>query len=135
MEPLHDDHVDEELLAEVLMMAGNTAADGILKACDLFRSSVPHRLNDIGSALGEGRLDDAAQTSHSLRGSAGAFGAKRLSMLGMRLEAACRQSDLAGAEGLLAEMRGEFVVFRDIFDARLARVRSSGDEFGGGPAS
>ena len=38
------------------------------------------------------------------------------------LEEACRQSDVAGAEGRLAEMRAEFLVFRDIFDARLARV-------------
>lgn len=135
MEPLDADHVDEELLAEVLMMAGDTAGDGILKACDLFRSSVPDRLDDIGSALAERRLDDAAQASHSLRGSAGAFGARRLSMLGMRLEEACRRSDVAGAEGLLAEMRAEFVVFQDIFDARLDTVRRPSDEFRGRPAS
>ena len=123
MEPLGaDDHVDEELLAEVLMMAEDEAGEGILKACDLFRSSAPERLDDIGSALADGRLEDAAQTSHSLRGSAGAFGAKRLSMLGLRLEEACRESDVAGAERLLTEMRAEFLVFRDIFDARLARL-------------
>ena len=123
MEPLDsDDHVDEELLAEVLMMAEDEAGEGILKACEIFRSSVPERLADIGSALADGRFADAAQTSHSLRGSAGAFGAKRLSMLGMRLEEACRDSDAAGAEDLLAEMRAEFLVFRDIFDARLAEL-------------
>ena len=123
MEPLEDDdHVDEELLGEVLMMAEDEAGEGILKACDIFRSSVPERLDDIGSALADGRLDDAVRTSHSLRGSAGAFGAKRLSMLGMRLEEACREFDAEGAEALLAEMRGEFMVFRDIFDARLARL-------------
>jgi HPt (histidine-containing phosphotransfer) domain-containing protein len=117
------DHVDEELLAEVLTMAEDEAGGGILDACDLFRSSVPTRLDDIGSALHEQRLDDAAQTSHSLRGSAGAFGAKRLSMLAMSLEETCRQSDAEGAATLLAEMRAEFVTFRDIFDARLARLR------------
>ena len=123
MEPLDaEDHVDEDLLTEVLMMAADEGGEGILKACDLFRSSAPERLDDIGSALADGRLDDAAQTSHSLRGSAGAFGAKRLSMLGMRLEEACREFDAAGAERLLAAMRVEFLVFRDIFDARLARL-------------
>jgi HPt (histidine-containing phosphotransfer) domain-containing protein len=121
VEPLDsDDHVDEELLAEVLEMAEDEAGEGILKACEIFRSSVPERLDDIASALADGRLDDAARTSHSLRGSAGAFGAKRLSMLGLRLEEACRESDAAAAEDLLAEMRTEFLVFRDIFDARLA---------------
>lgn len=116
-----DDHVDEELLAEVLAMAGD-GSDGILKACNLFRTSVPERLNDIAGALAAGRLDAAAQTSHSLRGSAGAFGARRLSMLGLRLEDACRQADAAAARSLLDDMRHEFLVFREIFDARLAEV-------------
>ena len=115
-----DDHVDEELLAQMLMMVEAEAGGGILKACNLFRSSVPERLDDIGSALADDRLDEAAHMSHSLRGSAGAFGAKLLSELGMRLEKACREADAAGAEDLLAEMRAEFLVFRDIFDARLA---------------
>ncbi len=123
MEPLDaDGHLDEELLSEVLMLATDEGGEGILKACDLFRSSAPERLDDIGSALAEHRLADAAQVSHSLRGSAGAFGAKRLSALGLELEEACRQGDAGAAEDLLAEMRAEFVVFRDIFDARLAEV-------------
>lgn len=114
-----DDHVDEELLAEVLAMVAD-GGDGILKACDIFRSSVPGRLDDIGQALSQSRLEDAAQGSHSLRGSAGAFGARRLSALGLELEEACRRGDAASAQTYLADMRAEFLVFRDIFDARLA---------------
>ena len=72
----HSDHVDDELLGEVLTMLDDEEPEGLLKACDLFRSSVPDRLRDIGTALAEGRFDDAARASHSLRGSAGAFGAR-----------------------------------------------------------
>jgi HPt (histidine-containing phosphotransfer) domain-containing protein len=118
-----DDHVDEDMLAEVLAMLEDSQADGILRACDLFRSSVPDRLDDIGSAIREGRFHAAAQGSHSLRGSAGAFGAKRLSGLGLRLEELCRESDVAGASAVLEDMRSEFLVYRDILDARLARLR------------
>ena len=67
-----DDHVDEEMLADVLMLMEDEASDGILRACDLFRDSVPERLDDIGAALAEGRFVDAGRSSHSLRGSAGA---------------------------------------------------------------
>lgn len=117
----HDDHVDEELLADVLMLMEDESAGGILKACQLFRSSVPDRLDEIGAALADRRFEDAARASHSLRGSAGAFGARRLSALGLRLEELCLASDQAGAAAVLEEMRAEFVVFRDILDARLAK--------------
>ena len=118
-----DDHVDEEMLADVLMLMEDEAADGILRACDLFRESVPDRLDDIGAALSEGRFVDAGRASHSLRGSAGAFGAKRLSALGLRLEELCLESDAAGTSQVLGEMRAEFLIFRDILDARLAQYR------------
>jgi HPt (histidine-containing phosphotransfer) domain-containing protein len=118
-----DDHVDEEMLADVLMLMEDEAADGILKACDLFRASVPDRLDDIDTALAEGRFVDAGHASHSLRGSAGAFGARRLSALGLRLEELCRESDAGGAKEVLGEMRAEFLIFRDILDARLAQFR------------
>lgn len=118
-----DDHVDEEMLADVLMLMEDEAADGILRACDLFRASVPDRLDDIGSAISEGRFVDAGRASHSLRGSAGAFGAKRLSALGLHLEELCRKSDAGGATEVLGAMRAEFLVFRDILDARLQQFR------------
>jgi HPt (histidine-containing phosphotransfer) domain-containing protein len=118
-----DDHVDEEMLADVLMLMEDEAADGILRACDLFRASVPDRLDDIGAALAEGRFVDAGRASHSLRGSAGAFGAKRLSALGLQLEDLCRESDAGASIAVLGEMRTEFLVFRDILDARLQQFR------------
>ena len=118
-----DEHVDEEMLADVLMLMEDEAADGILRACDLFRSSVPERLDDIDAALAGARFVDAGRASHSLRGSAGAFGAKRLSALGLRLEELCRESDAAGANAVLGDMREEFLVFRDILDARLQQFR------------
>lgn len=117
-----DDHVDEEMLADVLMLLEDESPDGLMKACELFRSGVPDRFADIDAALGEGRLDDAARASHSLRGSAGAFGARRLSALGERMEQLCRESDGPAAVRLLEDMRAEFLVFRDILDARLAEL-------------
>lgn len=118
-----DEHVDEEMLADVLMLMEDEAADGILRACDLFRASAPDRLDDIGAALADGRFADAGRASHSLRGSAGAFGAKRLSALGLRLEELCRESDAVESSVVLEEMRKEFLVFRDILDARLQQFR------------
>lgn len=119
--PDQNDHVDENQLAEVLMLLDDESPDGLLRACDLFRSSIPVRFGEIDAALSEDRYDDAARASHSLRGSAGAFGARRLSRLGQHLEELCRRSDPSSA-GVVEEMRAEFVVFRGILDARLAEL-------------
>jgi len=116
------DHVDEELLEEVLMLLDDEEPDGLLRACDLFRSGLPQRIAEIDAALHQDRLDDAARASHSLRGSAGAFGARRLSNLGEQLEGMCLRSEGDSAAALLEEMRDEFRLFRDILDRRLAEV-------------
>lgn len=116
------EHVDEALLGEVLMLLDDEDPDGLLRACDLFRSGVPERMREIDAAVHDGRFDDAARASHSLRGSAGAFGARRLSNLGERLESLCLQSDAEAGAALLNEMGEEFRLFRDILDARLAEV-------------
>lgn len=118
-----DDHVDEGMLGDLLARMEVDATGGILHACDLFRSSVAERLQEIGAALHERRLEDAARTSHSLRGSAGAFGAQRLGALGLRLEELCRRAEATDAATVLQEMHAEFLVFRDILDERLARFR------------
>lgn len=117
-----DDHVDEEMLAEVLMLLEDEAPEAMLKACSLFLSGVPDRLVEIDAALVEGDFEKAAQASHSLRGSAGAFGARRLSTLGLRLEQDCREFDAGSAALALGEMRAEFALFRVIFEARLAKL-------------
>ncbi|MDQ3640422.1 MAG: Hpt domain-containing protein [Actinomycetota bacterium] len=115
-------HVDEEILGEVLMLMEDESADGMMKACDLFRSGVPERFVEIDGALAEGRFEDAARASHSLRGSAGAFGARRLRLLGHRLEQLCRETDGPSAVLVVEEMRAEYLVFQDILDGRLAEL-------------
>lgn len=127
LDSLHDvGRVDEEQLDEVLMVLEGESTEGLLRACDLFRSGVPDRFRDIDAALAEGRYDDVARASHSLRGSAGAFGARRLSSMGERLEEASRQADGTTAVRIVARMRAEFSAFRDILDARLEELTKDG---------
>jgi HPt (histidine-containing phosphotransfer) domain-containing protein len=121
--PLQEiERVDEDQLGEVLMVLDDESPDGLLRVFDLFRAGVPDRFRDIEAALADGRYEDAARASHSLRGSAGAFGAKRLSGMGERLEELCRRSDGPEARRIVEYMRTEFVAFRDILDRRVADV-------------
>jgi len=120
--PPAQDSVDEEVFAELFTLLGNGRADGLIHACELFLTGVPTHLANARSALAEARLDDAGGVAHSLRGTAGAFGARRLSSLAERLELSCRQGDAATAEDLLFEMRLEYSSFRPVLTARLAAL-------------
>ncbi len=120
--PQEEDRVDEEILDELFLIMGDGGSDGLAKACDLFLAGTPRRFADIAAALAEGRFADAAQGAHSLRGSAGAFGARRLSALTITLEQLCRDGDRPAAAALVEEMRGEFRIFRAVLTARLAQL-------------
>ncbi len=120
--PADEGRVDEGILDELFEVMGDGGADGLIKACDLFLTGVPGRFAEIDAGLAEGRFADAAQAAHSLRGSSGAFGARRLSALTVTLEQLCREGDVAAATPLVAEMQTEFRIFRAILVARLGQL-------------
>ena len=117
-----EDRIDEEILGELFEVMGEGGADGLRKACDLFLTGVPARLAELEAAVAERRFEDAAQGAHSLRGSAGAFGARRLSTMTLTLEQLCREQDVPRAAALLEEMGAEFRIFRAILVARLGQL-------------
>jgi len=117
-----EDRIDEEILDELFLVMGDGDAEGLFKACDMFLTGVPNRFSEIGTALAERRYPDAAQAAHSLRGSAGAFGARRLSALTLPLERSCLEGDVAAATAMLAEMQGEFRIFRAVLLACLGQL-------------
>ncbi|MEA2827027.1 MAG: Hpt domain [Actinomycetota bacterium] len=135
MEPHEIEHeegndVDEEILAELFVLLDDGTPDGLIQACDMFLVGVPTALADLRSALAEARLDNArfdpvGKIAHTLRGTAGAFGAARLGRLATRLEDACGRADGATADAeragaLVDQMEGEFVAFRAVLTSRLA---------------
>ena len=118
----HEDIIDEEILSELLTIVGEAEPEGLTKAFDLFLTGVPARLDAVETALAEGRLEAAAQSAHSLRGSAGAFGARRLSELAARQELLCNGGDAAQAAALLGPMHVQFATVEAILRDRLSSL-------------
>jgi len=112
--------VDEEILGELFMVLDDGAPDAVSGICELFISGVPDRLGDIDAALDEGRLEDAARAAHSLKGTGGAFGARRVGEVAGRLEQVCLAGDGLSAAALAKELHVEFLVFREILETRIA---------------
>lgn len=114
--------VDEEILLELFTMLDDGSPDGLISACNMFLVGVPDSLAELEGALASGRLDEAGRTAHRLRGTAGAFGARRLSALAERLERLCGQGDATSTGRIVETMRDEFVLFRAILASRLASL-------------
>jgi len=111
--------VDEEILSELFVLLDDGTPDGLIKACDMFLVGVPTALADVRRALSESRVADAGKMAHTLRGTAGAFGATRLGRLAASLEDVCGRADGASAVALVDGMEAEFLAFRTILTSRL----------------
>jgi signal transduction histidine kinase/DNA-binding response OmpR family regulator len=87
-----------EMIAEV--MAGEQLAEFI----DVFLASTAARINHIGDLSAHGSLEEVGREAHTLLGSAGNFGALRLSKIAVELRAACDAGDHDRAIYLTGEL-------------------------------
>jgi CheY-like chemotaxis protein/HPt (histidine-containing phosphotransfer) domain-containing protein len=127
-EPVADDEVDrvdEELLSEFLEMVLDAPGGEPPPVLDMFLTEASSRLERIRSGLAGGDLSEAARAAHSLKGSSGAFGARRLSALGAKVEVACKEGDPEAAADLLPALESESEAFRAILGSRLSERASA----------
>ena len=122
-EPDADGPVDEELLAELDLGSGNGAGARLL---ELFVTETAKRVTRLRRAAADGDLAEIARTAHSIRGSAGAFGARRLSRAAAQFEEAGEGTNAADVTTLASDVEAEFAVFRDILSARFPRESAGG---------
>lgn len=120
-QPAAVQHVDEEVLTELFSLLDDGTTDGLIGICDLFLLGAPTSLAEIKVALAGERMDEVGRLAHTLRGTAGAFGALQLGLLAGQLEDVCRRSGAAPAAGAIVdEMQAEYEIFRAILTSRLA---------------
>lgn len=86
LQPVVDDSILEELRAD----AGPALVDELIGT---FMDETQSRLDRMGAALDDGRLDDIGADAHAMKSSSGTFGALRLESLAARLEAASMGDD------------------------------------------
>jgi CheY-like chemotaxis protein len=81
---------------------------------EVFLTEAARSLKQLRQAVESDGFLEAARIAHTLRGSAGTFGALRVSQLGADLEAACRRGDRLEATVLLAGLEAEWAAFGDV---------------------
>lgn len=78
-------------------------------------------LEQTGAALRENRLHDAGKILHSLRGSVGTLGAKRLVSASLKVEQAIAENDVAVIPPLFAALESEYQLVLRHADEWLAQ--------------
>lgn len=84
---------------------------------DLFRTDGGSRLLALRAARANRDLRAVAASAHTLRGSAGNLGGKRLAALIGRLETAAKNGDTAQVDGLLPAVDSAFAAFLSALSA------------------
>lgn len=113
MDAAADDYVpakviDREVIDRLRRLTKATSPDFLLEMIDLFIKDSPARINGMKEALWHTNADTLARAAHSLKGSSGQVGARRMFALCDIIEERSRAGSIEGAATLLLTLEEEF---------------------------
>ncbi len=92
---------------------------------EVFLGDAEARLEALREAAEVGDADAVERTAHTLKGSAGNMGARRMAETCARLQDAASAGDLSGVPGLLEQLRKDFGRVRPALEAEAAEGEAS----------
>lgn len=116
--PTAPDPIDLAALTNLRTIGGGDPAF-VAEIVQMFREDTPPRLDDLDRHAVAGDATALAKVAHSLKGSAGNFGARQFRVLIERIEAIAHTGDLAAAPAAIADLRSEYARVLDALDAAL----------------
>jgi len=109
------DEVCEREAIDSLRLEG---AGFLRELVELFKAEVPKGVRELGQALDGGDSARATRIAHTLKGSAGIFGATRMQALAGSIERAARAGSVEKA--IVEELRCECERVREVLEAELS---------------
>ena len=82
--------------------------DVLAEVLNLFLVEVPPRMDRLRNAWAAGNIEEVRRAAHSLKGSAGTIGARRLYEVCRQLDTRAKSDDLAGLATLVDALGVEF---------------------------
>ncbi len=113
----HGNPIDERSLDRLIEDVGDARADRLLRA---FMRETLRRMERILALAGERNLTVLRDECHTLKGSAGSFGAVAVERQANAIVAACLAGDSAGAVTRVDDLRGLVDVALGALDERLS---------------
>lgn len=113
--------LNPEALAALQAVSPEDGGQFFNELIDIFLADTPGRIAEISAGLAQGDAAAVMRAAHSIKGSAGNFGADPLARGALAIEHAARQADLATAAACLAELQHEYARVQAALEA--ARIR------------
>lgn len=113
--------LDPEALAALQAVSPDDGGQFFNELVDIFLADTPARIAEIGDGLKKQDSPGIMRAAHSIKGSAGNFGAGPLARVALAIEHAAKSADLAEASAHLAELETEYARVRAALEALRSR--------------
>jgi two-component system sensor histidine kinase/response regulator len=115
-----EDHLDHAVIESLRALQKEGEPDILADYVELFLADVPPRLASLWEAVERGDAQSVEQNAHTLKGSCGSVGARRMAELCEELRGAGASGHLAGISDLLGRLEAEFEHVRTALEAELS---------------
>lgn len=117
----NDPVLDPDALAALQAVSPDDGGQFFNELIDIFLADTPARLSEVTAGLQTQDAPGVMRAAHSIKGSAGNFGAAPLAKVAMGIEHAARESNLATAATLLPMLEAEYARVKDALTALRAK--------------
>ncbi len=100
--------LDQVVIESLRQLTSPGEPDVLAEVLTLFRTEVPGRIARLRNAWTAGDIEEVHRAAHSLKGSAGNIGARRMFDVCRRLDDLSKSGAMAGAAPLIDELEVEF---------------------------
>jgi CheY-like chemotaxis protein len=120
-EDSEEDPLDQSVLAGLRELQEEGEPDILKEVVELFLTDVPPQLAALRGAVEAGDAHSVEQIAHTLKGSCGNMGAKRIEALCTELEEIGRSGDLRAAPARISRLEEEFRRVRAVFEEEVSK--------------
>lgn len=114
----HGPILDPAVLDTLRKLTPPGEPDVLNEVLQLFLDEVPPRVERLRNAWTAGNIEEVHRSAHSLKGSAGNIGARRLHAICSQLDEIGKSREMDGAAALVDELDAEF----DKVDTEIRRI-------------
>jgi HPt (histidine-containing phosphotransfer) domain-containing protein len=100
--------LDTEVIVSLLELSDDDGPGILAELVEMYLTDTPPKLDALHEALTRGDSDAVAQLAHTVKGSSGSLGAKRMAVLCAELEEQGRRRNLSEAAGILSQVSREY---------------------------
>ncbi len=100
--------LDPDALVNLRLLSPDDGGAFMRELIEVFLQDAPTRMEEIESGFAARDAATVSRAAHTIKGSAGNFGAKRLAAVSLRMEQLAKEETLEEARALLPDLKADF---------------------------